>query len=104
MEFQGKTAVVTGTVSGMGYVFTREFTAPGGRVLVVDPDGDRLRFSADALGRPDRLETGKRDARQSPRVRAACERAVERSGSIDLLVRFAARDRALPADQANSVR
>lgn len=36
MDFTGKTAVVTGAASGMGLLFSQNFAALGGNVLMCD--------------------------------------------------------------------
>ena len=49
MRFAGKTLLVTGGASGLGAATARRFTDEGGRVAVVDLDGEKAATVADEL-------------------------------------------------------
>ncbi len=51
MEFSNKTAIVTGAASGMGLLFSQRFADEGGRVVMVDINGDALKSAAAEIER-----------------------------------------------------
>ncbi|MBE6779767.1 MAG: SDR family oxidoreductase [Ruminococcaceae bacterium] len=91
MKFNGKSAIVTGAASGMGLLFAQCFTALGGNVLMCDVNVDALN---NAVIEINQKNIGKAvgticDVRDYSQVCAACDKAVESFGKIDILVNFA---------------
>lgn len=91
MEFGNKTAIITGAASGMGFLCSQYYSQEGGNVVMVDINEERLQIcvnDVNALGGGEAIGV-KCDVRDYAQVRAACDKAVETFGSIDLMVNFA---------------
>ena len=90
-DFSGKTALATGAASGMGLLFCQRFVECGGSALLVDVNETALKEKTDAINRehPGRADYAVCDVRDYKQVCAARDKAVERFGSIDVLVNFA---------------
>lgn len=91
MEFQGKTAVVTGAASGMGLLFSQNITALGGNAVMCDVNEEALR---ELVQRINEKSAGKAigvvcDVRDYAQVCTARDRAVAEFGSIDIMANFA---------------
>lgn len=91
MDFRGKTAVVSGAASGMGLVFSQNFAALGGNVLMCDVNEKVLNEKVNEINSK---EQGKAigvvcDVRDYQQVCNARDNAVETFGSIDILTNFA---------------
>ncbi len=91
MNYLGKVAIVTGAASGMGLLFSQNFTSLGGNVLMCDVNETALativeELNAKNLGKAVGVVCDIRDYAQ---VSAACDRAVAEWGSIDIVVNFA---------------
>ena len=91
MDFTGKTAISTGAASGMGLLFSQNFAALGGNVVMCDVNDAVLQEEADRINA---AGGGKAlavhcDVRDYSQVCAARDAAVEAFGSIDVLVNFA---------------
>lgn len=91
MEFNGKTAIVTGAASGMGLLFSENFAKLGGNVLMCDVNSNTLKTEVDKINS---LGNGIAagflcDVRDYSSVCAARDMAVEKFGSIDILTNFA---------------
>ncbi|MBQ4259638.1 MAG: SDR family oxidoreductase [Lachnospiraceae bacterium] len=91
MSYLGKVAIVTGAASGMGLLFSQNFTSLGGNVLMCDVNETALttiveELNAKNLGKAVGVVCDIRDYAQ---VSAACDRAVAEWGSIDIVVNFA---------------
>lgn len=91
MDFRGKTAVVSGAASGMGLVFSQNFAALGGNVLMCDVNEKVLNEKVNEINSK---EQGKAigvvcDVRDYQQVCNARDKAVETFGSIDILTNFA---------------
>ena len=91
MEFNGKTAIVTGAASGMGLLFSENFAKLGGNVLMCDVNSNTLKTEVDKINS---LGNGIAagflcDVRDYSAVCAARDMAVEKFSSIDILTNFA---------------
>lgn len=90
-DFTGKTALLSGAASGMGFLCAKCFAAAGGNVLMTDIDQETLdekvqEVNAMGGGRAVGVQVDVRDYSQ---VCAARDAAVECFGSIDVAVNFA---------------
>ena len=91
MDFKGKTAIASGAASGMGLLFSQNFAALGGNVVMCDVNEEVLNDKVNEINRESR---GKAigvicDVRDYKQVCAARDKAVETFGSIDILTNFA---------------
>lgn len=91
MDFSGQTAIATGAASGMGLLFSQCFATLGGNVVMCDVNEKVLsekvkEINADANGKVIGVIC---DVRKYEHVCAACDKAVETFGHIDILVNFA---------------
>lgn len=91
MDFTGKTAVITGAASGMGLLFSRNFSSLGGQVLMCDVNEAALKEAAAEINAQGggRVAGAVCDVRDYAQVCAARDRAVKEFGTIDILVNFA---------------
>ena len=91
MEFNGKTAIVTGAASGMGLLFSENFAKLGGNVLMCDVNSNTLKTEVDKINSlGGGIATGFLcDVRNYSSVCVARDKAVEEFGSIDILTNFA---------------
>ena len=87
MQFEGKTAIVSGAASGMGLLFSRTFIAEGGNVAMCDVNDDALKKYAQELG--ERALPVRCDVRDYAQVCAARDAAVKKFGAIDVVCNFA---------------
>lgn len=83
-RLQDKTAVVTGAASGIGLAATRLFAQEGANVLAVDLDLDRLDAAVAGVG--GMVSTIAVDLTQPAQAEKAVGAAVERFGSLDILL------------------
>lgn len=82
-KLDGKVAVITGGVSGIGKATTRLFIEEGARVVIADIEDDRGRSLAEELGaNAIYLHT---DVSQEPDVKAAIDLASEKFGRLDCM-------------------
>lgn len=91
MDFKCKTAIASGAASGMGLLFSQNFAALGGNVVMCDVNEEVLNDKVNEINRESR---GKAigvicDVRDYKQVCAARDKAVETFGSIDILTNFA---------------
>ena len=91
MEFKGKTAIVSGAASGMGLLFSQNFAALGGNVVMCDVNEKVLNEKVNEINSK---EQGKAicivcDVRDYKQVCDARDKAVETFGTIDILTNFA---------------
>ncbi len=91
MDFSNKTALVTGAASGMGLLFSQNFAALGGNVLMCDVNNEILQEKVLEINK---AGNGRAigvlcDVRNYAQVCVARDRAVEEFGRIDVLVNFA---------------
>ncbi|GAA0866355.1 hypothetical protein GCM10009115_28770 [Sphingopyxis soli] len=50
MDFQGKSVVITGGATGIGFALAKRIGAAGARIILFEPRADRLGEAVDALG------------------------------------------------------
>ncbi len=84
MDFENKTALVTGACGGIGAAIVRALVAEGARVLAFDRDASGLSALADAIGPacdPVVVDLGDPAA-----LTLASHTALERTGGVDVLV------------------
>jgi len=81
-RFDGKTALVTGGAKGIGAATAARFASEGATVIVADFDEDGARATADEIGG----HAVRCDVTSRNEVEAAVAAAVERGGSLDILV------------------
>lgn len=91
MDFSNKTALVTGAASGMGLLFSQNFAALGGNVLMCDVNNETLQEKVLEINQTGsgRAVGALCDVRDYAQVCAARDCAVEEFGRIDVLVNFA---------------
>lgn len=96
-RFDGKVALITGGVSGIGFETARRMSAEGAQIAVLDRNQAALDAAAATLGNEAlRLDADVSDRAQ---VEEAVARTVERFGRLDVLVNSAGITRRnLPAD------
>jgi 3-oxoacyl-[acyl-carrier protein] reductase len=90
-EYCGKVAIVTGAASGMGLSFSRKMCAAGGAVVMCDVNAEALEAAAAEISSagPGRAYACPADVRSFADAEKAAALALEKEGSIDLLVTFA---------------
>lgn len=81
----GKTALVTGGRTGIGFGIATALVERGAKVVITSRDEDKLRKAAAELGE-ERVIGVAGDATDVAHQRAAVATAIERFGSLDLLV------------------
>ena len=91
MDFNGQTAIATGAASGMGWVFSENFTELGGNVVMCDVNEAVLKEKVNQIN-----ERGKGkavacvcDVRVYAQVCAARDLAIQTFGRIDIMANFA---------------
>ena len=91
MNFKGKTAVVTGAASGMGFLFSQNFAELNGNVLLCDVNEEVLKEKVDEINAKGKGRAAGFycDVRDYENVCKARDKAVELFGSIDVLTNFA---------------
>ena len=103
IEFEGKTAVITGAGSGMGLLASQELVRMGATVVMCDLDEARLRQGVEKLksGKVERLKSGEVekckgraiachcDVRRYADAEKAAALAVAETGRLDILIPFA---------------
>lgn len=90
MEFQNKTVLITGGASGMGYLCGQCYAKEGAKVVLVDVNREALdKCVAEIAAYPAEVMGVCIDIRDYSKVVEARDMAVERFGSIDILVNCA---------------
>ena len=85
-DFAGKTAVITGAASGMGYAFAERFAAEGMNVVLADIETDALNAAVTRLEQQERnvlgveVNTMRRETLENLR-----DQAIERFGKVHVL-------------------
>jgi NAD(P)-dependent dehydrogenase (short-subunit alcohol dehydrogenase family) len=86
MAASAKTALVTGAARGIGLATARRFLAEGWRVALLDIDGDNLKKTMAAIGKPDATLAITCDVSEPAQVDRAFDALTERFGQLDALV------------------
>ena len=90
MTFLGKTAIITGASSGMGYLTSRCFAEQGANVVMLASNPEKLREKVDELAAQGFHAIGiPVDVRDYSSLTDACAQTMETFGSIDILVNCA---------------
>jgi NAD(P)-dependent dehydrogenase (short-subunit alcohol dehydrogenase family) len=88
---QGRTALITGGGSGIGLEIANAYARLGAAVMLVGRTEDRVQTAAEAINTAGgKAAALKCDVRNYDEVKRAVEAAVERFGSLDILVNNAA--------------
>jgi NAD(P)-dependent dehydrogenase (short-subunit alcohol dehydrogenase family) len=91
MRLEGKTAIVTGGAQGIGEATAVRFAEEGARVVVADIEAKRgAEVVASIAAKGGQASFQRTDIADEDQVRRLCELAVERYGTIDILVNDAA--------------
>ena len=90
-DFTGKTAVLSGAASGMGLLFAQKFVEMGGNAVMSDINPDTLN---EAVASVNAIRAASAigvvcDVREYGQVQSVCSAAVEKFGSIDVVIPFA---------------
>ncbi len=86
MSIQAKTALITGSSSGIGLDIARAFLDKGSRVVLNGRNADKLETVAAELGDPERIAIVPGSIADRETGEAMVRVAVERFGSVDVLV------------------
>jgi NADP-dependent 3-hydroxy acid dehydrogenase YdfG len=84
-EFAGRTAVVTGAASGIGFGLASRCVERGMNVAMLDVEADALADAATRIGSPERVYSATVDASDGGAMAAAGEEVVDRFGAVHLL-------------------
>ena len=89
-RFEGKTALITGAASGIGFASAARLAREGARIVGIDRTAAKLRALFEGLApHPAGHVEIARDLRASADAKAAVAEAIERAGPIDVLVNSA---------------
>ncbi|WP_425051599.1 SDR family oxidoreductase [Psychromarinibacter sp. S121] len=86
-RLDGKVALVTGAVGGIGTAVVKEFLAEGAKVIVMDIKDDAVQAAVDAYkaeGHP--VAAAAADIRDTDAVKAAVDKAVAELGPVSIVV------------------
>lgn len=78
----GRTIIITGANSGLGFQATEALTSAGARVLMVCRDADRAETARSGLARPDRAEVVRMDLADLDSVRSAADGLAGRGADV----------------------
>ena len=86
MSAQPGTALITGGASGIGYAAARAFLDRGYNIVINGRSAEKLEVAANELGAPERVATVQGDIGDPETGEAMVRVALERFGSVDVLV------------------
>ena len=86
MNFEGKTAIVTGAARGIGLEIARTLAAGGAALVLVDVLEDELQAAADSLDGAASVRAYAVDVTDERGVEKMIDEVVEQTGRIDILV------------------
>jgi glucose 1-dehydrogenase len=86
MPLDGKTAIVTGAASGIGYAIAERFLRDGGRVVIGDVDGEKGARAAADLGKLGQVRFVKTDVGKRLDVHNLLAATIDAFGDVDILV------------------
>lgn len=90
MEFEGRTAFITGGASGMGFCAAKSLVKEGANVVLIDVNQTLLdQAEAEIKSMGGKVLALNTDIRKYAEVEAAAAKAVETFGAIDILLNFA---------------
>ncbi|MDH4396856.1 MAG: SDR family NAD(P)-dependent oxidoreductase [Limnobacter sp.] len=85
-DFTGKTAVITGAASGIGFALAKHAAAQGMNLVLADIDLDALNNAIPLLGlAPDRVLGVRTDVRHDTEIKALADAAYAQFGAVHLL-------------------
>jgi NAD(P)-dependent dehydrogenase (short-subunit alcohol dehydrogenase family) len=102
MEFEGKTAVITGAAMGIGRACAEAFAARGANVVIADIDTEAGTEAAAALGPAARFVRA--DVASMAEMESMAAAAIDAFGGIDILVNNAARALGGVVDEVDEAR
>src|ERR1700721_473389 len=82
----GQTAVITGGAQGLGFAIAERFVAEGARVVLGDVNLEATEVAAKQLGGSDVAVAVRCDVTQAADVETLIQTAIERFGSLDIMV------------------
>lgn len=83
---EGQIAVITGAAQGLGYAIAERFVAEGARVVLGDLNLEATQTAAATLGGDDVAVAVRCDVSSAAEVQALVDTAVERFGTLDIMV------------------
>jgi len=90
IRFDGKTAIVTGSARGIGYVCAEQLAESGAKVAMLDVLGDRLSESVEKVSRKGTVKGFQMDLTKVSEIAATVAKVRQEMGEVDLLVQAAA--------------
>jgi NAD(P)-dependent dehydrogenase (short-subunit alcohol dehydrogenase family) len=104
-DLTGKTAVVTGASTGIGFATAQLFLEQGAQVTITGQDAARLQAALSSLSHfGSRVHSARVDVRHLSQVRALREQVAQRYGQLDILFANAGVAFATPLDATDEAR
>lgn len=96
-DLEGRVAIITGGGKGIGKVYAQEFARAGAKVVAADIDGEAAEAVAEGIVRSNGEAVGLRtDVADEASTQAMAKAAIDRFGTIDILVNNASMMSVLP--------
>lgn len=90
MRFKNKVAIITGAASGMGLLTAQKLIEEGAKVVLTDVNAEALVAAAEDIRKNGGEAVGIQvDVRNYEQVKKAADTALEKYGSIDIMLNFA---------------